>query len=88
MRLHNMQKAGHYHYRVALDDANPNINFIERTKGVYYDIQVHEHRCLKCMSVVAWMHWSAKGAEATCSCGEKQTVEYLVNFEHSAKCLT
>lgn len=84
-RLQNIQKAGDYEYRVVLD-SDSDANYVERARGAYYDEQLCEHRCLKCMNVVYWLHWNSNDtrAKATCSCGEKQTLEYLVSFGKAA----
>lgn len=85
MWLQNVQKAGRYHYRVVLDNAEL-ANFVERTKGVYYDEVLCKHRCLNCMSVVNWWDWTKnnKRAKATCNCGANLTLEYLITFDFPA----
>lgn len=89
MKLQNIQKVGSYRYRVVLanDVFTPDCNYVERTKGAYYDEQLCEHRCLKCTNVVYWLYWTKDGdrAKATCGCGQEQTLEYLVCFDQVAK---
>ena len=86
MRLQNMQKVGGYEYRVVLDSEKRIANYVERSKGVFYDYILCEHRCLKCMKPVIWITWTNNGrrAKSTCDCGQEQTLEYLVCFDRTA----
>lgn len=84
MRLENEGFFRGQNYRVVLDYVIESTNYIERTRGVYYNEDSGNHTCLKCGSEVLWNEWPTNNtAKNECGCGKLATLEIL-EFKNKA----
>ena len=82
MRLKNNVNYNRYYWRVVLDTEKSDTNYIERTKGCYYNGE--DYICLKCMTPINWIIWQGKNkSKSICSCNQTATLE-IIPFNQEA----
>jgi len=65
-------------YRVVLDTNKVSTNYIERTRGVFYNEVDCLWRCSKCKKEVNWVNWTSYNhAKNECDCGQLATITIL-----------
>ena len=79
MRLRNYGKFGGYLYRVILDSVVDSVNYIERTKGCFYDDMNDIHKCLRSLRRMNWIKWSRNDTYCfeKCCCGQQASIEIM-----------
>ena len=78
MRLQNIQNFKSKTVRVVLDDTKTSTNYIETTKGVYFEEKETLYLCLKCMKPANWLTWTDKNhAKSTCECGQEHRLSIM-----------